>query len=149
MEEDEFRKTYRNLVEFPCPFEKAILSNHCQCQNVQRMHIAERHAAGCNSEKAQAHCILLMATLRDKAKFSLRLSSITGLLPHGKELKVQVGGLQGIAQAVDDSQYDLTNIFALVIAGLQKFGSLDNLPYQIIIQAIAKFEGRPKRGKKT
>ena len=148
MEEDEFRKTYRNLIEFPCPFEKAILGNHCQCQNSKRVHLAERHAAGCNSENAQIHCLQLLAVLRDKARFSLRLSSVTGILPHGKEMKVQVGGLRGIQVAVDDPEQDLSNIFGLLVKALHKFGSLENLPFQTIVQSIAKFEGRPKRGKR-
>ena len=148
MEEDEYRSAYKKIVEIPCPFEKAILSNHCSCQNEKRLHIAERHASGCQSEIAQKLCLRVLATLREKAKFSLRMASITGGLPHGKELKVQAGGMKGILKSLHPEEDTLSNLFGLILEANKAYGDVEQYPFQEIIPYIAKFEGRPKRRKK-
>jgi hypothetical protein len=84
------------VKELPCPFEKAITSNRCGCEHSARFAIAERIGAACRSDLAQTNCVTLMALLRERSRFALKLTNTSEKLPFGKELKIMFGGLDGL-----------------------------------------------------
>ncbi|MGB5717314.1 MAG: hypothetical protein WBN81_09495, partial [Gammaproteobacteria bacterium] len=82
------------------------------------------------------------------ARFALHLTSADGPLPHAKEIKVQTGGLlglQGLIKPERAADANVENAIGLIDAAIEKYGRIGNLPYDIIVQAIVKFEGRRKR----
>ena len=90
--------------------------------------------------------------MRSKARFALHLTSANGPLPHTKEIKVQTGGLLGLQGLIYPHRVADTNIenaIGLINAAIEKYASLEKLPYDIIVQAIVKFEGRKKRPRKS
>lgn len=147
MEEGEFRKTYNEIRELSCPFEKTLLSRQCGCARAERFNLAEREGVSCTAWTAQKNCMTLLGLLRDNARFALGLTAITGPLPHGNEVKVQTGGLLGLQQAVHPGLASprVEDIHALVVAGQQKFGSLERLPFPDIVKAISAYQGRRRR----
>jgi len=147
MDENEYRAFYRAVNPFACPFQKAILARRCGCARLVHFHIAEREGAGCNLPEAREVCVKLLDLLRRNARFSLKLVDFpTAVLPHGKEMKVQVGGLQGLAQAMAwQDPARIENIHALVGEAMAAYGALEDLPYQEILKGILRFEGRPGR----
>nr|VFK54914.1 MAG: hypothetical protein BECKTUN1418F_GA0071002_106014 [Candidatus Kentron sp. TUN]VFK60698.1 MAG: hypothetical protein BECKTUN1418E_GA0071001_105914 [Candidatus Kentron sp. TUN] len=150
MDENEYRNTYRAVNPFACPFQKAVLARQCGCEYLLHLHIAEREGAGCNMPLAYKTCVKLLDLLRQNARFSLKLvSSSTGSLPHGKEIKVQVGGLRGLAQAVSqkDPLHRIENIHALVKNAMEIYGEMENFPYQEIVKEIVRYEGRLRRNR--
>ena len=151
MDEDEYKNTYAAVNRLTCPFEKAVLARQCDCQYLLRFNIAEREAAGCSVTAAQQGCVALLGLLRQKAQFALQLTAAPiDVLPHGKEIKVQVGGLRGIRQAVstESPEDPVANIHALREAALERFGGLEKLPFGEIVKVIAAYEGRPRRGRR-
>jgi hypothetical protein len=150
MEEQEFRETYKTVNNLPCPFEKAILSRRFGCEKCQKLNIAEREAAACMSPAAQGACLSLLDVLRQNALFALRLTSIAGSLPHGKEMKVQCGGMLGLRNALFPelaSELRVDNIYPLVMAAGARQGGFEALPFQEIVKSIASFEARPRSGR--
>lgn len=86
--------------------------------------------------------------MRSKARFALHLTSADSPLPHAREIKVQTGGLLGLQGLLHTEKSDadnVENIIGLIDTALARFERLENLPYDIIVQAIVKFEGRKKR----
>ena len=144
MEESEFRRTYNEIRELSCPFEKTLLSRQCGCTQADRFNLAEREGVSCTAWTAQKNCQTLLELLRQNARFALGLSAVPGPLPHAKEVKVQVGGLVGLQRAVDPDQLSpsVENIHGLVIAAQAAFGNLENLPFQDIVKTIAAYQGR-------
>jgi hypothetical protein len=67
-----------------------------------------------------------------------------GALPHGVAMKLQVGGLQGLAEALGEAGTD--DVTALVAAAVSREGGLDALPLDAIVEAVAAFEPRRRRG---
>ncbi len=149
VDEGQYKKTYRAVNKLPCVFEKAMLSRRCACSLSERIAIAEREAVACTTVPAQAECKQLLETLRERAIFSLRLTHIAGHLPHGKEIKVQVGGLLGLQAALQPDAAPATavdDVFATVLAAKREFASLDALPFEAIVRSIVNYEHRKRRG---
>lgn len=147
MDETEFKATYRDYNDRPCVFAKALLARCAGCSRAQKLNIAEREEMACRSEAAWNQCHALLPLLRAKALFALKLTHIEGALPHGKEIKVQCGGLHGLRAAQEPSaEGPVTDVYSLVSAAAADFGGLEALPYGEIIKAVVAYEPR-KRGR--
>ncbi len=148
MEEAEFRKTYNEIRELACPFEKALLSRQCNCAMARRFNLAEREGISCTAWKARRDCDALLALLRDKARFALGLTAVSGQLPHAKEIKLQMGSLTSLQQVVPENKLPasrMKDIHALIATAREQFGSLERLPFSAIMKAVAAYQGRRRR----
>jgi hypothetical protein len=147
-----FRDTYRAINERFCPYEKAILTNNCACSKAQRFCIAEREGVRCASDVAQGRCIETLELLRQQARFALKATRDSAVLPHAKAMRVQVGGLRGIHVALHPevpAPVKIADIHGLLIQAVETFGALAALPFQVVIQQIAAYQGRPRsRGRR-
>jgi len=151
MDEQEYRETYHSVNDRRCAFEKAINSRRCTCDKSRRIHLADREGISCRSASAHALCKTLLDGMRSKARFALHLTRADGPLPHAREIKVQTGGLLGLQGLLYPEKSDAGNIdnaIGLIDTALTRFGTLENLPYDIIVQSIVRFEGRKKRSRR-
>lgn len=151
MDQDAFRKTYREVNERFCAFEKSILTNQCNCSQSERFCIAEREGVHCRSDAGQAQCLELLEILRREARFALRNDPEQDRrsLPHGKAIRIQVGGLRGlraVLQSTDQPNPDepISDIHATVNAARQQFGALGQLPFSQIMRHITAYRGRTR-----
>jgi hypothetical protein len=129
-----------------CPFEKAILSTRCACELAARFSMAEQMGVECRSDIARNNCIVLLALMRERARFALRVTGTAAGLPFGKEMKVMIGGLVGLQQVLSAGEAGpVRNIHALVNQAQSRYGSLEALPYQEIVKSITAFRNR-RRG---
>jgi hypothetical protein len=149
MEENQYRDTYHSINPLRCVFEKSINSRRCQCSIAERFNLADREGVRCTVDLAQKRCQVLLETLRNKAIFAMRLTRIDGALPHGKEVKVQTGGLLGLQQLVSgqEQQTEVADIHRVISQAIEKYSSIDDFPYDEIVKQITRFEGRRKRAK--
>jgi len=145
MDNEVLRKTYRSINACYCPFEKSILTNNCACSRARRFCLAEREGVSCSSEAAQGLCVELLEVLRRKARFALKATGSEEALPHSKAMRIQVGGLRGLAAVVAPEApvpEQIDDVYDIVAAAQARFGSFDDLPFQSIIQQIAAYRGR-------
>ncbi len=153
MDEDQYRKVYHALNPNRCVFEKSLNNRHCDCELKQRFVIATREGIACPSEQALAECSLLLETLRNKARFALKIITVDGPLPHNKELRVQAGGMLGLQKLVTPKNTEkppqtgvtVHNIHQTVVATLLKYDSVEKLPYSDIVKDIVTYPVRKKR----
>ena len=130
-----------------CPFEKAVLSAQCACELATRFSIAQQMGVNCRSGIARNNCTTLLALMRERARFALKMTDTSDRLPFGKEMKVMIGGLIGMQRLIQTEQ-DATrvnNIHALVQQAQEKYTSLEALPYQEIVKFITTFQNK-RRG---
>ncbi|MCG6897061.1 MAG: hypothetical protein LJE61_07095 [Thiocapsa sp.] len=148
MDNDAFRRTYREINERYCAYEKGILTNHCGCSQAKKFCIAEREGVHCTSDEAQQTCIVLLDLLGQQARFALKAHSPGSALPHTKAMRLQVGGLRGIAAALDPDapvpDY-VQDVHATLLAAIARFGGLQNLPFSRVIREIAAYAPRRRR----
>ncbi|MDH5178350.1 MAG: hypothetical protein OEZ39_06985 [Gammaproteobacteria bacterium] len=150
MEENEYRDTYRNINPTQCLFEKSINSRRCQCALAQRFNLADREGVRCTVEPAQKRCAGLLQIMRSKAIFAMKITKIDGPLPHGKEIKVQIGGLLGLQKLLEhtpNADGMIQDIQSLLNHAIEKYGGIETFPYTDIVQEIVKFEGRTRKAR--
>lgn len=148
MEEQQYKKTYFAVNERRCVFEKTINSRRSTCSKSARFNLAEREGIACKSASGNALCGELLTRMRSNARFALHMTHADGPLPHAKEIRVQTGGLLGLQGLIFPDLANHENVEDIIITldmALQRFSSLEQLPYDIIVQGIVKFEGRKKR----
>lgn len=149
MDQDAFRETYREVNERFCAYEKSVLTNQCECSQAERFCIAEREGVHCKSDAAQAQCLGLQEILREHARFALKATSTPEkrLLPHGKAIRIQVGGLRGLHLVVHPDEplpSIIPDIHKLVSEAKARYGSFDALPFPQIMQQITAYQGRTR-----
>lgn len=150
MEEDEYRHTYRDINPLKCVFEKSINTRRCQCSLSERFNLADREGVRCTVELAQKRCTTLLSIMRDKALFAMRLTKIDGPLPHGKEIKVQVGGLLGLEKLLHPNSIEsatISDIQALLNEAIETYQNIESFPFSELVQDIVKFEARTRRAR--
>lgn len=90
------------------------------------------------------------AQLQQNAAFALKLTHAQERLPHAKEMKIQCGGLRGLQKVLssgaDGGEESVgMGVSALVRLALERYVTLERLPYSEIMQAVAAFEIRRRR----
>ena len=145
MDEDEYRSTYREVNPQRCGFEKALLTRTVHCSRAKIFCLAERYGAACGSEVSSRRCQQLLQLLRQRGSFALGLKSVDDRLPHSLEMKVQLGGLQGLGRSTDGHEGAIDDIDGLVDNMQEKFGELDDLPFGDIVQSMVRYEVRRRR----
>lgn len=146
MEEGEYKSTYNELVSVRCVFEKALLSHQVKhqvkCCISKHFCLADREAYACQGLNHAAICAEFLEKLREKSTFALKLREISGPLPHNMEIRVQVGGITGLAKGLDVETDDVSGILN---QAQEEYGGLEKLPYDKIIQSVVQFQGRRRR----
>jgi len=151
MEESEYKSTYNVLTSVRCVFEKTLTNNRAQCSLSSHFWLADREGYACKDRESSDQCGELLKKLRENSIFVLKLHEINGPLPHNMELRVQAGGLAGLATLVEKEkdvhtkQLVTDDIHGLLNSTIEDFGSLDTLPYSKIIQSVVQFQGRQRR----
>ena len=147
VEENQYRQTYRDVNSLPCPYGRAILTRCCNCEKSERLLIAGRESVGCNNPVIHQHCTSLLEHIRNKALFAIKMTQLDGPLPFAKEMKIQCGGLRGLADILQSEENKIVkNVAGLVLTVVDRYPSLDELPYEQIIVAINKYQHRRQRG---
>ncbi len=146
MDQDVFRKTYREVNEVFCAFEKSILTNECLCSQAERFCIAEREGVHCRSEERQARCLHWLELLRQQARFALRADEERRLLPHGKAIRLQVGGMRGLVKVLPgyDGMARIEDVDGILAKAEAEYGSLESAPFSRIMRDVAAYQVRKR-----
>jgi len=151
LEEDEYKSSYNELASVRCVFEKALTSHQAKCPLSKHFCLADREGYSCEDVSSSSKCRQFLESLRKNSLFALKLKEIDGQLPHNMEIRVQVGGVSGVAKIVDQNlaeqigQVKVDDIQSVLKCAVKDFGSLEKLPYSQIIQSVVQYQGRRKR----
>ena len=133
MDEREYKSTYKSINPTRCVFEKAINSRVWNCSKSVRFNLADREGVSCNLTSAQKRCRQLLQTLRDNSRFALQLSSLEEPLSHNAEIKIQNGGIKGVAKLINADAIDERDIYTLIDTAIEQYQNIETLPYQTIV----------------
>jgi len=148
MDESVFRGAREAMTPCACAFERAMLAGACACPLATRRNIAEREAVACASAAARGQCAALRALLQRNSAFALKLTRTDRPLPHAKQMKLECGGLRGLAQTcagAANGASALADVRDLVQSSAAKFGGLENLPYSTIVQSVVAYQIRRRQ----
>ena len=144
VDEQAFRSALRELDKAECPFAKALLASRASCSRAQRFYLADREGVECREAVARMNCVAYLERLRAAAGPRLGGPAPLGALPHGVAMKLQVGGAQGLAEALGEA--GAGDVAALVATAIAREGGLDGLPLDAIVEVVIAFEPRRRRG---
>lgn len=145
MDEKEYRSTYQTVNPIHCVFEKAINSRVCNCSKSSRFNLADREGVSCSSNLAQKRCMQVLQALRQNSRFALRLTLTNDKLPHNAEIKIQNGGIKGIAKQLNSTEIMVNDIYTLIDTAVEQYKSIETFPYQDIVREISAYQGRRRR----
>ena len=146
MEEQEYKAAYNEIANIRCVFEKTLTNNHARCSCARHFWLADREGYACGSDSASAQCRELLGRLRAKSRFVLKLPDTAAPLPHNMELRVQVGGLQGLRSLFEPGAGGLIeDIRSLVRQAGNTTGDFTTLPYEQVVQSVARFSVRKRK----
>lgn len=98
----------------------------------------------CGDLAVRPVCAELLDLLHKNSLFALKLTHLQLPLPHGPEMRVQLGGLSGLQHEIDGGS-EVRDIAALVNQARQQYDGLENLPYSTIVQSVVNCEPRKRR----
>ncbi len=144
VDEQAFRSALADLDKAECPFAKALLGAHAACRLAQRFYLADREGVECVDAVARMNCGAYLDHVRAVAGPRLGAIDAGGALPHGVAMKLQVGGIRGLAAALGVAVVD--DVATLVAAAVARDGGLDGLPQETIVAAVDGYAPRRRRG---
>jgi hypothetical protein len=148
MDENEYRSAYHSINTSRCVFEKSILTLNCQCRHAHKFNLAEREGIRCSDEQSQTRCSRFLNSVRQQARFALKLTDIVGnLLPHSKEIQVQKGALLGLdPERPNLPDTPIADISSLLEKAAREYGAnLESLPYPEMVKSIVHHPARKRR----
>lgn len=125
-----------------CPFERAILSTEFSCHSSQRQYIAEKEAVACMVPAALQQCKELIRHFRQCASFALPALKKDAQLPHGQEMKLKAGGLNGICSLLELEDAVPSDIRACVDSLLLRYQHFEAVPCEPVVRSIQAYRGR-------
>lgn len=128
----------------PCVFAKALLARAATCEQSCRTSVGEREVLECTSPTARINCATLSALLHERARFALRLPAPGRPLMHVHALRLQCGGLKAIEGWLDAPSPD---VHTMVREAQARHGSLADLPWDLLVPALAAWQPRTRRGR--
>lgn len=122
-----------------CVFTRALLAHAASCELARRGSVGEGDTLVCTSPVALVNCGTLMALMRERAAFRLRLPRPPAPLVHAKALQLQCGGLAALRHAL---QAGTADVHGLVGEAQERHGSLMELPWHDLVEAMAAWQPR-------
>jgi len=150
VDENEFRSTYHSINETRCVFEKGLNARRCECRRARHFLLAGREGYRCTERLRQERCTRYLDALRHQARFTLGVPDPQGPLPHNKEIRAQIGGLEGVRRllSASDGAERAFDVDALLSEAEQVFGSVEAIPFDALLPDVAAFQGRRRSGRR-
>lgn len=128
-----------------CVFDKALLARAAGCARVQRRPEGEREWLVCGHPPSRFNCETLLARLRERSTFALRLPPGGRPLLHAQALRLQCGGLAALEQLPEAPPQGRADVCALAQALQGEDGAYAGLPWGALVPQVAAWPPR-RRG---
>lgn len=134
-------------ASYKCAFSQTLMGEQFGCRRALPITGRDGPEIGCDDEAAHRACAALRERLTDTALPALGYAE--GMeVPHSVPVKIQFGGLLGLQRLLGQDGPDrVEDIYALVDQAVSHFGRLDGVPYEQLIDAIAGYQLKRRRGR--
>lgn len=108
-------------------------------------HLPTGCSVTCASAEAFDRCERFLDHLVNSAQFALHYVDGTDSLTHGKLMKVQHGGLQGLQALMHDNEEPVGDIHALLNDAISRYGEVDAIPTELLLPYIKAHENKRRK----
>lgn len=130
-----------------CSFAATLIKEDFACEQA---HMVTRRAGpdiACASETASERCQKLFAKFKQVGLPAFDATDDLLETPHSVFTKIQFGGLLGMAQDITEASdaQRVDNIFQLIERALQRYGAIDDIPYQQYVSTMKQCKIKRRR----
>lgn len=130
-----------------CPFAAALVTELAQCRHGEQVVRRGGSEYDCRSAPDHGACQGLLDRLKAAALPAFGVEDDLTTMPHSVLVKVQCGGLLGLARVTGLAGGHIEDIASLRDTAVSTFGSLDGLPVAELIGDITAFRAE-RRGRR-
>ena len=141
MDETACRHAQLALNRTPCVFETALLERCAVCKLAAR----QGEIVGCTSPAAHTNCATLVALLRERVAFAVKLPRPGEPLAHAVTMKLQCGSVIGLQRALNVTE---PNVRRLVLAARERWGDFIDLPWPEVVREVVAWQARKRAAKR-
>ena len=135
------------MNDFKCSFVATLIKEDFACEMAQMVTRRAGPDIACNSESASSQCKKLVSALNNVGLPAFNAEDDLLKTPHSVFVKIQFGGLLGLAQDVE-STVDVNhvrNIYQLVDQAIERYNSVESIPHQNYVQNMLEYKIKRKR----
>jgi hypothetical protein len=139
-----------DVDDLKCPFKRVLLPGDFGCRHATVVTRREGPDIACSSSSTQALCAEVLSGLKQNGLPALGYTDDPTELPHGVAMKVQMGGLLGLQRLVGVPAADpsaVSDVGAIVVVGVERYGRAAAIPYADIIDDMSAFQLKRRRGR--
>ena len=138
------------MPDLLCPFSATLVKKDFGCKHAKE--IIRRGGAEIACEKSDVHtvCSTLHNTIKTSALQAMNVEDDLQTLPHSVLVKIQYGGLLGLQKVtMGESQKGnrIDDISLLVSIVMEKFQSMEDIPFDSINKTIIDYKTQRRRKK--
>ena len=130
-----------------CPFAAALVTELAACRHAEQVVRRGGSEYDCGSQPDQQACQGLFDRLKSAALPAFGVEDDLASMPHSVLVKVQCGGLAGLAGLTRQAGDRIEDIAALRDRALDRFGGIDGLPVADLVECITAFRAE-RRGRR-
>jgi len=125
-----------------------LITRSFGCAHASEVTRREGPDIGCNDPEINNLCKQFFSEIKQYALPELGYTDDLTAMPASVLQKIQFGGLLGLrAQVEGISSEDVSNISALVTDAFQKFGNIDQFPFDSCLDRIRNYQIKRRRGR--
>ncbi len=131
------------METYKCAFSHPLMVGEFRCANGQPIVRRGGPGVGCGSESAHRRCARLFDNLKSESLTALGLQDDPLSLPHSILVKIQCGGLTGIARMLERRSGD--DVAAMLDAAELQFQGIDAVPVHQLVEEISAYRVKRRR----
>ena len=119
-----------------CPFSATLVRNDYGCARARQVIRRGGTEFVCDSSAAHDRCRTCFASCKQVTLEHLGLEDDLTVVPQATLVKVQFGGLAGLQRITAPDTVRIDNIDNLLAHALERFGSVQEIPYPALLEDI-------------
>ncbi|MCW8986598.1 MAG: hypothetical protein OQK75_02905 [Gammaproteobacteria bacterium] len=125
-----------------CPFSKPILGRWCQCRHAKLVDRCSGKMSCTRFYDLKKSCHELDDAFKRNTRFILGVKNEDSELTHAHLMKIRCGGLIGMQRVLHLDSEQTINVPDVIERVNNKYGSIEQFPYNEIVQDIKNFKHR-------
>ena len=130
-----------------CPFASALVTGLALCRHAEQVVRRGGSEYDCRSSEDHAACVALFDRFKATALPAFGVEDDLGSMPHSVLVKVQCGGLRGLARLGGQEADPIADIAMLRDESLRGSGGLEGLPVTDLVPDMTGFRSE-RRGRR-
>ncbi len=135
------------MSDYKCSFAVTLIKEDFSCEKAQMVTRRAGPDISCTSENASYQCERLLSGFKKVGLPAFGAEDDLLKTPHSVFNKIQFGGLLGLSADISSTAgiERIENIYQLIKQALQRYNSVDNIPFEKCVEAMTEYKIKRKR----